>query len=664
MTKDEYKAIKKKGSDLRERVRKRLNVPELPAVSDENYDKIRSIYNSADKQVTKFLNNLESKEFFKTWYPIEYLSEKDVEDIAVIVISRMGNGTTDRKILDNIKKGYLYGNYRFLLYGHRNCDDSIFVEDPELLKYKDRRVSIAIQNAQQENNAISKPCNLCQSASLLVPLLNLRFQNDDLENILVCVREQINRNVYKPDLSWVEAYINYVDQMVDNLFWLILPYGIKRFYTKKVEESETGAYTYVLNDDLQSRGFKTHNDVYSFIASKHDQIQKELEERLKQIDFKSTNFIEYSDMRAYSYCKRRAINIRSSKILDDSLAEINESEPNFFTKLKDQIQYEEQIENNEFDVPKENRDSYNKNMDRVRLYLKMLEMNGFTNVFTNVPDLERIVYREVYVFKKMNFKKECHDAQAILKRYTDLMPWIKPKNHAEAEKVKNDIFSYGYFGMPYIDHYDKVKSLLLKEKGYLIKKYTDKHVKECVEMISLSEEVDKNELKNELNNKLNNTFKEMLKDDFVDELTNDLANELMVGSVNKWKKELVNKLKDALVEEFTKEVKKYNLTVIHNIIGRLNGNETPFLSKKDYVEIARLDEHRLFFLYSKFKRGYMVKAGFLSVYEDYVQIRKNVMEELLFVYRFRDDIEIFKAIHFIGQAYIDMIINIFEPEED
>ena len=66
MTKDEYKAIKKKGSDLRERLRKRLNVPELPAVSDENYDKIRSIYNSADKQVTKFLNNLESKEFFKT----------------------------------------------------------------------------------------------------------------------------------------------------------------------------------------------------------------------------------------------------------------------------------------------------------------------------------------------------------------------------------------------------------------------------------------------------------------------------------------------------------------------------------------------------------------------------------------------------------------------
>ena len=108
-------------------------------------------------------------------------------------------------------------------------------------------------------------------------------------------------NVYKPDISWIETYINYIDQMVDNFFWLVLPYGIKRFYTKKVEESETGAYTYVLNDDLQSRGFKTHNDVYSFIASKHDQIQKELEERLTQIDFKSTNFIEYSDMRAYSY---------------------------------------------------------------------------------------------------------------------------------------------------------------------------------------------------------------------------------------------------------------------------------------------------------------------------------------------------------------------------
>ena len=76
MTKDEYKAIKKKGSDFRERLRKRLNVPELPSTSDENYENIRSIYNSMNKQVTKFLNNLESKEFFKTWYPIEYLYGK------------------------------------------------------------------------------------------------------------------------------------------------------------------------------------------------------------------------------------------------------------------------------------------------------------------------------------------------------------------------------------------------------------------------------------------------------------------------------------------------------------------------------------------------------------------------------------------------------------
>lgn len=60
--------------------------------------------------------------------------------------------------------------------------------------------------------------------------------------------------------------------MVDNLFWLILPYGIKRFYTKKVEKSELGVYKYVLDDDLQSREFKTHNDVYSFIASKYMEI--------------------------------------------------------------------------------------------------------------------------------------------------------------------------------------------------------------------------------------------------------------------------------------------------------------------------------------------------------------------------------------------------------
>ena len=80
-----------------------------------------------------------------------------------------------------------------------------------------------------------------------------------------------------------------------------------------------------MNDDLQSRGFKTHNDVYSFIASKHDQIQKELEEQLKQIEFKSTSFIEYSDMRAYSYNKRRAVNHDIEQILDDSVKEIKKS---------------------------------------------------------------------------------------------------------------------------------------------------------------------------------------------------------------------------------------------------------------------------------------------------------------------------------------------------
>ena len=607
MTKDEYKAIKKKGSDLRERLRKRLNVPELPAVSDENYDRIRSIYNSADKQVTKFLNNLESKEFFKTWYPIEYLSEKDVEDIAVIVISRMGNGTTDRKILANIKKGYLYGNYRFLLYGHRNCDDSIFVEDPELLKYKDRRVSIAIQNAQQENNAISKPCNLCQSASLLVPLLKSKYKNDNLEEGLVCIREQINRNVYKPDISWIETYINYIDQMVDNFFWLVLPYGIKRFYTKKVEESETGAYTYVLNDDLQSRGFKTHNDVYSFIASKHDQIQKELEERLTQIDFKSTNFIEYSDMRAYSYNKRRAVNHDIEQILDDSVKEIkksNGSKNAFVAELKKHMDFEDMIKSGKSKVKKRDQDTYNNKMDRVRLYLKMLAMNGFTNIFTDVPDLEQIVYRELYVFKGMKFKKKRQNAAGILKEYTELCPWVKPKNEEETEKAKEDILSYGYFRIAYIDYYNELRSLFLDdEKGYITK---------FVEMQSLISTAEKTQLENEM----------------------------------------------------IKRVSDYDKAAIDEIIAGLNSKECPFPPRSVYVKLARLDESRLSFLYSKFKRGYMVKENFLSVYEDYVQIRKNVMEELLFVYRFRDDIEIFKAIHFIGQAYIDMIIDIFEPEED
>ena len=110
MTNDEYQAIKKKGSDFRKRLRARLDAPKIPSVSNEDYDKIRSMNNSVDKQITKFFKDLESKKFYKMWYPIEYLSEQEVEDIAVIVISRMGNETTDRKIMENIKDGYLYGN--------------------------------------------------------------------------------------------------------------------------------------------------------------------------------------------------------------------------------------------------------------------------------------------------------------------------------------------------------------------------------------------------------------------------------------------------------------------------------------------------------------------------------------------------------------------------
>ena len=535
MTKDEYKAIKKKGSDLRERLRKRLNVPALPAVSDENYDKIRSIYNSADKQVTKFLNNLESKEFFKTWYPIEYLSEKDVEDIAVIVISRMGNGTTDRKILDNIKKGYLYGNYRFLLYGHRNCDDSIFVEDAELLKYKEPQLSLLLQSAQRENNDISKPHNLCQDIYLLVPLLKLKFKNDTLAEWLVGTREQINLKVYKPDISWIETYINYVDQMVDNLFWLILPYGIKRFYTKKVEESETGAYMYVLNDDLQSRGFKTHNDVYRFIASKHDQIQKELEERLTQIDFMSTNFIEYSDMRAYSYNKRRAVNHDIEQILDDSVKEIKESSGSknaFIAELKKHMDFEDMMKSGKSKVIKRDQDTYNKKMDRVRLYLKMLKMNGFTNIFTDVPDLEQIVYREAYVFKRMTFKKKRQNAAGILKEYTELCPWVKPKNEEEAEKAKENILSYGYFRIADIDYYNEVISLLLDDKkGYIAK---------FVEMQSLLSTAKKTPLENEM----------------------------------------------------IKRVNDYDKVAIDEIIAGLNSKECPFPPRSVYVKLARLDESR------------------------------------------------------------------------
>lgn len=312
-------------------------------------------------------------------------------------------------------------------------------------------------------------------------------------------------------------------------------------------------------------------------------------------------------MRAYSYNKRRAVNHDIGQILDDSVKEIKESSGSknaFVAELKKHMDFEDMMKNGKSGVLKRDQDTYNRKMTRVRLYLKMLAMNGFTNIFTDVPDLEQIVYREAYVFKGMTFKKKRLNAAGILKEYTELCPWIKPKNEEEAEKAKEDIPSYGYFRIADIDYYNEVISLLLdNKKGYITK---------FAEMQSLLSTAKKTPLENEM----------------------------------------------------IKRVSDYDKAAIDEIIAGLNSKECPFPPISVYVKLARLDESRLSFLYSKFKRGYMVNEGFLSVYEDYVQIRKNVMEELLFVYRFRDAIEIFKAVYFIGQACIDMIMDIFEPEED
>ena len=115
--------------------------------------------------------------------------------------------------------------------------------------------------------------------------------------------------------------------------------------------------------------------------------------------------------------------------------------------------------------------------------------------------------------------------------------------------------------------------------------------------------------------------------------------------------------------ELRGKVNNFDICSINRIMYDLDEIEETFPPNNIKLIIARKDEHRLRFLYSKYKRGYMVEDGFLSVYEDYIKIRNNVMESLLLAYRFRDDIEIFKAVHWIGETYLNAIKEVFSLGE-
>ena len=68
--------------------------------------------------------------------------------------------------------------------------------------------------------------------------------NDEIKNLLIQSREKINLYVYKPDLSWIEMYINIVEHIITYLLLYILPYSIKNNFTqqKKIVDEEIYEY--------------------------------------------------------------------------------------------------------------------------------------------------------------------------------------------------------------------------------------------------------------------------------------------------------------------------------------------------------------------------------------------------------------------------------------
>ena len=290
----------------------------------------------------------------------------------------------------------------------------------------DNYISKFLIQELKRNNFLSKPFNIKRENYSLNDIINiLKYRNDHIEEELIASRKWINNYVYMPDLGWIETQINFVEQMIDNLLLFILPYYIKNYYNRKINSIDDEVFEYELSEDLCQREFLTERHIYQYIACEHQDILKNLNERLQSIEVNKNNFLEYSIMRFYSYGKRRAICNDLQEILSDSLAEVNNDNDSFNKKLTNHRNLETIVNLNksEDEILDDNIIKYRANMKRICKYINLLSINKLTNIFDDIPNFDKIVYREVYVFKGMKSRELRQQAQTIIKQYTDPSPF-------------------------------------------------------------------------------------------------------------------------------------------------------------------------------------------------------------------------------------------------
>ena len=465
MTEQEFKNLTANGSEMTNKILKRLDVPKIVKSDPQTL----KIYKTIHNQIHGFYKKLRKEKLFQMWFPINCLSEKDIIDLAVIFIKRSVQKEGDRQVLNLINRKNLNANYRVFLYGIIGYDEErLIVEDNKLLYYKkklnDNYISKFLIQELKRNNFLSKPFNIKRENYSLNDIINiLKYRNDHIEEELIASRKWINNYVYMPDLGWIETQINFVEQMIDNLLLFILPYYIKNYYNRKINSIDDEVFEYELSEDLCQREFLTERHIYQYIACEHQDILKNLNERLQSIEVNKNNFLEYSIMRFYSYGKRRAICNDLQEILSDSLAEVNNDNDSFNKKLTNHRNLETIVNLNksEDEILDDNIIKYRANMKRICKYINLLSINKLTNIFDDIPNFDKIVYREVYVFKGMKSRELRQQAQTIIKQYTDPSPF---------NKDSDNIMNSGYFQIAHIDYYQEVQNCILSLKSQYIEK--------------------------------------------------------------------------------------------------------------------------------------------------------------------------------------------------
>ena len=77
MTEQEFNDNKKK---ITKKIMEQLNIPMVKG--NELYYENHSKYNSVNKQIMSFYKKLKGDNYFKIWFPLEYLTENDIIKLA------------------------------------------------------------------------------------------------------------------------------------------------------------------------------------------------------------------------------------------------------------------------------------------------------------------------------------------------------------------------------------------------------------------------------------------------------------------------------------------------------------------------------------------------------------------------------------------------------